>query len=135
MRHVQVDASTGEIRAILECDPQVAALNAPDGMLVVQDSEADPDRHYYDGAGVRREKGVMPVEVSGLQIAADGIEQIRISGVPQGTLVYFPHGAEVPAPEDGQIRYSTQVPGLHRIVLRNAQFFTEMVDFHAVNPE
>ena len=93
--------------------------------------EADPQAEYVDLATLQPvAKTVLGASLSASSVAADGVSEVTLSGLPVPFTVMI-NGDDVIV-DDGSLEFSTDTPGEYTIMCQSAQYLTESFTVYAV---
>lgn len=123
------DPSTGQCFGTLMLPAaQVSALSGCTGLALGAVNSAT---HYLDPADPSRriERPEMTLTVNKTTIAADGADELVITGIPTGALVTVPgfHGAV----DDGTVVYTTAYPGPFRVRVDRFPYRPQEIEVNA----
>lgn len=86
--------------------------------------------HYWDGEQFTLKQPI-PYEILNVSIAADGIDEAVVSGLPEGTVVLWPD-EEITVEDDGQFEYSVNYPGSYVFRLGHPIYLAKEITIEAV---
>ena len=126
--------TTGVIDKVFSADSSELSANTPDGMSAIYATDGANDETHFVDVGLSPHsvcpKINMPLSVSKMSIAADGLDFSLISGIPIGASVVWPDGDFGVVP-DGFIEFSVTQPGVYTILISGGKYKSEEISIEA----
>ncbi|WP_417518721.1 hypothetical protein [Marinobacter sp.] len=94
-------------------------------------STFNQDTQYVKNSAIT-ERQPFPFAISATQIAANGVDECVITGVPAGTTVAWPDG-QIDTVTDGEVRFSVDLPGTYTLTFEAVPYLTQEVTIEAVS--
>lgn len=85
----------------------------PDGWNVVEDGHVDGDQFYFNGSALTPRPEMPPISFSADSIAADGVEETLLQGVPAGATASL--GNQQVVADGDDITLTTKLIGINRV--------------------
>lgn len=117
--------TTGQIMRTAWVTESEAALQAKPGeaVLVLDAGDQILELTSWVDGGALASRPAMPVSIDRSEIAADGVDEATVTGVPPGATVEMAGKPGAPvAVDDGEVVFSTPVAGEHRLIVRAFPF-------------
>lgn len=132
MRHAIYRLATGEIIQTHTSNKATPPGNPfpEEAAVVAVDEDVDHDTHYIDLAtSTAIPRPAMPISVDRLDVTGDGLDEILLSGIPEGALIRLQEDAVI-AEADGEFVGTVELPGRYmlRVTLFPYQDWMELFD-------
>lgn len=118
---------TGAVLSNFDATAEEASYNTP-----VVEGRYDWRTHYLP-EGIPTPRPSMPLVYDSLTIEADGLSQLSIGGVPEGTTVrlYGPMSMEGITEDISPINFCFAVEGKYTLILKNFPYLEERLEINA----
>ena len=130
MQYIKIDAKTGkQIEWITLSEVADYVINNSDEFPLIEGT-ASPTAYYLDGEFVERPKFNLAADKQ--NISCNGIETIKITGVPGGEFQVNLWGAVCESwTQDGDIELTVNLPGAYRVQVSQWPYIDQEVTFYA----
>lgn len=123
--------SDGAIRNIMHCNAIGPTYEDDTGLSVAEiGNEVGIDTHYIEFGAAKERRG-MRLITTNTPLRADGIDEVIVSGIPEGVTVEWPDDQTDVVP-GGEVRFSVDLPGTYTLTFTAVPYLDQEVVIEAL---